>query len=100
MMALSEPIRIDEIKHLNLATKVVPVEDLREETFAFANKLLGRPLVAVAMQKKIYNEMFYSDFEQYCRLEAEMLEITGNTEDHLQAVTAFLEKRKPVFNHR
>ena len=50
------------------------------------------------MQKQLYYEVFYRDYMGYSRLEAENLAKAGASADHREAVTAFLEGRKPIFN--
>lgn len=97
LMALSEPINASEALRLGLATKVVPEEKLMEEARGLAERLKNGPLFAFAMQKKICWETFYHDYDAYCRLEADLVAKCSTTEDHAEAVAAFLEKRKPVF---
>ena len=97
MMALSEPIKGEEALRLGLATKLVEEDALMEEALLFAEKLKNRPLAAIAMQKKMYWDTFYHDYDAFCRLEAELFVKSSKTEDHVEAVTAFLAKRKPVF---
>lgn len=97
MMALSEPIRGEDALRLGLATKLAEEASLMEEALRFAEKLKNRPLAAIAMQKKLYWDTFYRDYDAYCRLEAELFVKSAKTADHMEAVTAFLEKRKPVF---
>ncbi|MBR5122965.1 MAG: enoyl-CoA hydratase/isomerase family protein [Anaerotignum sp.] len=100
MMALSEPIKGEEALRLGLATKMVEEDALMEEALLFAEKLKNRPLAAIAMQKKMYWDTFYHDYDAFCRLEAELFVKSSKTEDHAEAVTAFLAKRKPVFRGR
>ena len=100
MMALSEPIKGEEALRLGLATKLVEEDALMEEALLFAEKLKNRPLAAIAMQKKMYWDTFYHDYDAFCRLEAELFVKSSKTEDHAEAVTAFLAKRKPVFRGR
>ena len=40
------------------------------------------------------------DFATSLAFEAEMMALTGSTEDHRQAVDAFVAKQKPVFEGR
>lgn len=97
MMAFSEPIKGAEALRLGLATKLAEEGALMAEAVQFAEKLKHRPLAAIAMQKKMYWDTFYHDYEAYCRLEAELFVKSAKSEDHVEAVTAFLQKRKPDF---
>ena len=97
MMALSEPVSGEEALRLGLATKLAAEGELMEEAVKFAEKLKNRPLAAIGMQKKLYWDTFYHDYETYCREEAELFVKSAKSEDHAEAVTAFLQKRKPVF---
>ena len=97
-MAFSKPVYGEEAVRLGLATRLAPEGKLLEETTAFAAKLLRRPLGAIAMQKQLYYEVFYRDYMTYNRIEAENLAKAGTSADHREAVTAFLEGRKPQFN--
>lgn len=98
LMAFSAPVYGEEALRLGLATKLAPEGKLLEEAEAFAKKLLRRPLAAIAMQKQLYYEVFYRDYMSYNRIEAENLAKAGASADHREAVTAFLEGRKPKFN--
>ena len=98
LMAFSKPVYGEEAVRLGLATRLAPEGKLLEETTAFAAKLLRRPLGAIAMQKQLYYEVFYRDYMTYNRIEAENLAKAGTSADHREAVTAFLEGRKPQFN--
>lgn len=100
MMALSEPIRGEEALRLGLATKLAAEEELMAEAVNFAEKLKNRPLAAIAMQKKLYWDTFYHDYEAYCRQESELFVKSAKSEDHMEAVTAFLQKRRPNFKGR
>jgi len=100
LMALSPRIYGKEAFRLGLTTRLAPDGKLEEETQAFAEKLLRRPLSALALQKQLYYEVFYHDYMAYSRLEAENLAKAGASTDHREAVTAFIEGRKPVFNQK
>lgn len=97
LMLLNTPIKGEEAYRLGLATKIAPETELREVTMAFAEKLMEKPKVAIALQKKLIYDQYYRDYEAYRELEARLFDVSGNTADHLEAVHAFLEKRKPVF---
>jgi hypothetical protein len=98
LMAFSAPVYGEEALYLGLATRLAAEGSLLEETQTFTEKLLRRPLGAIAMQKQLYYEIFYREYMNYSRLEAENLAKAGASADHREAVTAFLEGRKPKFN--
>lgn len=97
IMALSPLISAQEALRLGLATKVVPVESFEQEAQEFVEMLSQRPTAAFARQKQLLNAVFAQDFEHYCRLETQMMLETVETQDHKEALAAFLEKRPPVF---
>lgn len=98
LMMLSRPIRGEEALSLGLATSLVEEEGLESATLRFAKELKCRPLSTFAKQKEVYFNTFYRDYDEYCKLEAQMLTESSKTNDHQEAVMAFLEKRKPIFN--
>ena len=72
-------------------------ETLEEETRAFAARLAARPPRALAMQKAAINEFFYPEIDKFIVRESEYMQACSRTSDFEEAVTAFLEKRSPVF---
>ena len=75
------------------------VEDgkLEEATAELANVLANKPTQAIARQKQLYYEFFYGDLLEFNKCEADYMYECARTEDHKEAVYAFLEKRPPVF---
>ena len=63
----------------------------------FAQKCAAGPLYAVKKQKALINKYFYSDFAAYLKDEQADMVDCSKTEDFGEAVNAFLEKRRPVF---
>ena len=52
---------------------------------------------ALAMQKAAINEFFYPEIDKFIVRESEYMQACSRTSDFEEAVTAFLEKRSPVF---
>ena len=96
LMTLSMPIGAEKAKELGLAT--VTTEDASPDSAAetFIGRLYKRPLGTFARQKKILNDMM-DDFDAYCAEEAAMMLESAESSEHHEAVTAFIEKRKPDF---
>lgn len=97
LLLFSEPVKGEHAFDLGLANKVVENGTLEEETWAFAKKVASLPTKAVSYQKELFNEFFYNDLEKFNHREAQSMHQASLTEDHKEAVTAFLEKRKPKF---
>lgn len=97
---LPDPIEPDRALQLGLVNRVVPAGLLKEETEALARRLAAGPSVAYGYTKANINAAINGDFRTSLDREAVGQIMTGRTEDHKEAVTAFLEKRAPVFKGR
>ena len=86
-------------KKIGLVEKVVPVEQLIPYAEDLAKRLARGP-VAIGTIKKAINESLKmtlsSSLDYISRLQYQLC----HTEDHEEAVTAWLEKRKAVFKGR
>ena len=94
---LGEKVSAHVAKELGLATKVFAEEDFLEEVTAFTDKLANMPTKAIGLIKRYMQESWELNLEQLLEKEAYAQQTAGNTEDHKEGVTAFLNKRKAVF---
>ena len=71
---------------------------------AEANKLAARivqqPPHALRMTKRLMRDGMSSSFDTIMEMSASMQVIVQNTEDHMEAVNAFFDKRTPEFKGR
>jgi len=79
---------------------VVPRADLAAETATLARKLADGPTAALGRAKQLIRGSLDNSWDEHSHREAESLAWAAGTEDHLEGVTAFVEKRKPVFKGR
>ncbi|HAC81134.1 MAG: enoyl-CoA hydratase-related protein [Candidatus Binatia bacterium] len=89
-----------ECEQLGIANRVVPAERLQEESMSLARELASGPTVAYRFMKRNLDLAMRTDLEACLRAEAEGVVATATTEDHQEAVRAFIEKREPRFRGR
>ena len=97
LLMTSKPLLGTEAYELGLCNILAREESLKEETLKLANTLAAKPTKAISLQKKLINEFFYSNLSEFNKKEAEYMVQSSLTEDHKEAINAFLEKRKPEF---
>jgi 2-(1,2-epoxy-1,2-dihydrophenyl)acetyl-CoA isomerase len=97
---LADPIDANQALALGLVNRVVPAAALMAEASALAMRLASGPAVAYSYMKANVNAAVTSDFRTLLDREAVGQTLTGRTEDHREAVKAFLEKRQPTFRGR
>jgi 2-(1,2-epoxy-1,2-dihydrophenyl)acetyl-CoA isomerase len=96
----AEVIGVEEALKLGMVNRVVPAAALTEEVQAFAKSLAAGPVVAYSYMKAHLNLALKSDLRTILDRESYGQTLTGLTEDHKEAVKAFLEKREAKFKGR
>jgi len=89
-----------EAERIGLVTKVVPHEELEAATEELAAKLAKGPPLAIARAKKLIYDGLNMELESALRDIMREYTALSQTEDHREALRAFLEKREPVFKGR
>ncbi|MCL5043714.1 MAG: enoyl-CoA hydratase [Deltaproteobacteria bacterium] len=97
---LAEMIDAAQALALGIVNRVVPATSLEAEVEALACRIAGGPRVAYAYMKANLNAALTSDLRALLEREALGQTLTGLSEDHREAVRAFLEKRAPRFTGR
>jgi enoyl-CoA hydratase len=78
-------------------TKIAAPENLVQETDDFANSILANGPIALQQAKFAIKNGMNTDLQTGLAIERKAYEITIPTEDRIEALNAFAEKRKPVF---
>ncbi|PJW14229.1 enoyl-CoA hydratase [Geobacillus sp. Manikaran-105] len=93
----ADPISARRLYELGVLSEVVPAEKLREATESLASKLAGGPTKAIGKQKRLIEHALTATLEEILEEERLVQGLMVETEDHREGVTAFKEKRSPVF---
>lgn len=87
----------DEALAKGLVLKVVPPEKLMDEAKALAGVIASKPPRAVRQAKRLLRAGEAMDLANFLEMAAANQALAHTTSDHLEAVKAFVEKRKPSF---
>lgn len=97
LLLTGDPIDGQEAYRISLVNKVVEPEKLMEETEKLALKILTKSAVQLSFIKELINKGTNIDISSANTLEIYSFSASFATEDQKEGMTAFLEKRKPLF---
>jgi enoyl-CoA hydratase/carnithine racemase len=93
---------IDALRALEygLLAEVVPAERLLPRAVEIAGRIAANPGHATRMTKRLMREGLQMSFVSSLQMAAAFQALSHHTEDHHEAVDAFLTKRAPEFKNR
>lgn len=97
MILTAEPIDADEAYRIGLVSKVVSAEELLSEVKEWAKRIITCGPIALRYAKEAVNKGLDFTLEQGLRLEADLYFLIQTTEDRMEGIRAFREKRLPQF---
>lgn len=100
LMMLNPTVRPDEALAIGLITQIVAPDELLPTAHALATRLAAGPTLAYGMVRRLVRFAADHDLTETLAMEHQLIEQAGDTADHLGAVEAFLNKRKPEFHGR
>lgn len=89
-----------EALNYGILTKVVPAENLHDATTDFATTILRNAPIAIQQAKFAIKQGLKTDIQTGLQIERKAYELTIPTEDRIEALNAFTEKRPPNFKGR
>ena len=98
LILTGDAIDAAEADRIGLVNRVVPHEELMKTAKELAQRIAKNPPLAVAMAKAdLYKALEEKDIVKQMKREEKSQEKLLNTGDFMEAATAFIEKRDPVF---
>jgi len=97
---LAEPLSAQDALAIGLVTEVVPDEELADRAAVFAQRLADGPTVAFGAIKAALHYSAGVDLTTALNREGELMASTGASQDHQDAVAAFVAKEKASFQGR
>jgi enoyl-CoA hydratase len=89
-----------EAERAGLVSRIVAPERLMDEAVDAATKIASLSRASVIMAKESVNRAFEVPLSEGLRFERRLFQSLFATHDQTEGMTAFIEKRKPVFRNR
>ena len=100
LMFLAEKVSAQKALEWGMIYQVVPSAVLLESAMSLAKQLASMPTRGLALTKRALNRSMGGDYREALAVEEQLQREAGRTEDYLEGVRAFLEKRKPAYTGR
>ncbi|MGF2615284.1 enoyl-CoA hydratase [Rossellomorea vietnamensis] len=97
LILTAQRLKSEEALEIGMLTKVASADTFMEEVIGFAEKMLSNGPVALQQAKFAIKNGMNTDLQTGLQIERKAYEITIPTEDRVEALAAFSEKRKPQF---
>jgi 2-(1,2-epoxy-1,2-dihydrophenyl)acetyl-CoA isomerase len=98
IVAFDRPISAEQALAWGLVTEVVEEGRTLERATAMIQEIVKLPLSSFLASKKLLTDSFHTPFEHQLEKEREFLAWCAGHPDGQEGISAFLQKRKPVYN--
>ena len=98
MICTGEMLTADEALRIGLVQKVVEPEQLMQYVLELAKKIVSKGPVAVRKVKEVIRKGYLMNMEDACYFESKTFGSLFGTQEAIEGMSAFLEKRPPKFS--
>jgi 2-(1,2-epoxy-1,2-dihydrophenyl)acetyl-CoA isomerase len=100
MIFTGDMLTAAEALNIGLVSQLVPADQLLSAAQALAARVVANPAKALRLAKRLLREGQQQRLADVLELSAAFQALAHETQDHAEALAAFLEKRSPSFNGR
>jgi 2-(1,2-epoxy-1,2-dihydrophenyl)acetyl-CoA isomerase len=97
---LSGTVKAEEAQRIGLVTDLVKSEEFEEAIEALTAALVALPATAVSETRVLMRGAGTGELERRFQAECDGLAASSATDDFLEAISAFTERRKPIFGRQ
>lgn len=90
----------EEAERSGLVSRIVPLDQLKDEAITTAEKIAGFSLPAIMMAKECVDVAYETTLDQGMRFERRVFHSLFGTADQKEGMEAFIEKRTADFKHK
>lgn len=94
------PLSASQAENWGLIWKALPDDDLMTEARFMASSIAAGPTLGLSLTKQAIQAAMTNSLDAQLDLEAEMMKQCGESADYAEGVSAFLNKRAPIFRGR
>ena len=100
MVMLGDKLTSEDMARLNLVNQVVSADELDDTVQALATRLSQLPGKALASIKHMINTHAFMGLNEALDIEVDQQTMLAKTADFKEGISAFMEKRKPVYQSK
>lgn len=100
MLFSAEFVKADEAREIGLVNRVFPDDSLMQETRAWAAKVAAQPPIQIRLIKRTLVAGLNMDLRSALDMVSSHMTLARSSEDHVEAIAAFREKRPGVYHGR
>lgn len=97
LMLLGDKVTAEEALEIGMLYKVFDTENMMQEAMNIATILAQMPTKALGMTKELLNASMNNSLDEQLTMESKYQIEAAQSEDYKEGVSAFIEKRTPVF---